>query len=341
MTLTLSLVLAASFAACAGIPADAEADPPGADTADAVPYVYVEAEGAGLRAELAVNGFPVTALDGAATYASAVNSRLVGEGNALAVRLVPATEDSALVEAAGWAGPEVPAGAHLVVAVRRYPADYDGWLGDGELLAEVDLREVVAAERERRQAAFERALALAASDRARAELLADSEAHLAIRFPLEAEAVFDTADLPSFRAELFEREPVEREAVLDYAVRLRDMLRAGDVEGLVREAQPKMDWFNESMPQEYEKDYREMFERVLAFGEVQATFGRSDVVAEPVNGGRLWRLTVPRAPYVDPATERVYPLPSEFVYVQNFETGRSNTFPVTVGLEGGRLRIVF
>lgn len=340
-----------TLAACAGDPAPAPmetaATPAAADTSEARPYVYLDAAARGLRAEIAVNGSPVATLDGAdgaaASYTSAVNRTLVGEGNRLTVRLLAADPAAAeAARAAGWPGPEVPPDAALTLDVRRYPAGYDGFTGTGgEVLAELGLAGVVEAEAERRRAAFDSAVSRAPSDRARAALLADSAGHLAVRFPLEAEAAFDTADLPSFRAELFEREPVDREAVVDYAMRLREMLRAGDIDGLTREAQPKREWGNRALPQEYEPDYRAMFEEILAFGEVQADFGRDQVEAVSVNGGRLWQLSVRRAPWVDPKTGEVYPLPSRLIYAQNFETGRSTTFPVTVGMEGGRLRIVY
>lgn len=332
-----------AVAACAADPTPMETtSAAAADTAGVLPYVYVEARSRGLRAEIAVNGFPVATLDGATTFSSAENPFFVGVGNRLTVRLLPPSGAEAADESGAETAATPDPGAGFEVVVRRYPAGYDGWLGDGgEVLAETSLPAILAAERDRLQAALDAAVAAAPSDGARARLLADSSAALTVRYPLAGEVAFDTADLPSFRAELFEREVASREAVLDYAMRLRQMLRARDIDALVAETQPKMDWGNRATPQEYEPDYRAMFEEMYAEGEIQADFTRAQVVAVPVNGGRLWALSVARPPYVDPETKEATAEQEAFVYTLDPATGRYNVFSVAVGMDRGQLRIVF
>ena len=306
------------------------------------PLVYVEVEGHGLHAEIVLNGYPVTTIDGSGTYASAKNALLIGEGNRLVARLTSLDPvATAAAKADGWSGPPVPDDVSLAAVVRRYPAGYDGWQGTaGTALANIALAEWIEGARDQRREAFDAAVSAVPEGRRRAELLADSAAHLAVRFPVEIATEFDTADLPSFRPELLGRAPVSREAVLDYAEHLRRLLQRGDAGGLAAEAQPKRDWGNRAVPQQATADYQTMFEEIFDFGTVEAAFTRDQIIAEPANGGRVWLLSVRREPWIDPETKRAYPEPEEFVYALNPETNENTTFEVAVGMEGGRLRIV-
>lgn len=84
----------------------------------------------------------------------------------------------------------------------------------------------------------------------------------------------------------------DREALLDYAIHLRDLLRAQDVDGLVAEFAPKANtWaraFDEPEPG-FVDSLREELREFFAEG-VETDFERSDLALAPACGGRIWEL---------------------------------------------------
>ncbi|WP_437806602.1 hypothetical protein [Sorangium sp. So ce1078] len=140
---------------------------------------------------------------------------------------------------------------------------------------------------------------------------------------------FDVA-APDFAAELTGGEPLPgEEALRDYAILLRDLARAGDVQGLAAEMEPKVQAYAAA----YDGDagairasLRGVLQTEYAPRGFVTDFEREDVEVVPFAGGRLCEL---RRPGGEPL-------------LQTPPDADENTLqiPVVIGSRGGALRVV-
>jgi hypothetical protein len=100
-------------------------------------------------------------------------------------------------------------------------------------------------------------------------------------------------ELVDFSGELLDAPPFEdREAVVDYALHLRDLMAAGDVEALLAEYEPKA----QAWVQAYGSPYQSILEKSrgtlaeLIRDEPELNFTRADLDVRPYCGGRIWGL---------------------------------------------------
>jgi len=110
--------------------------------------------------------------------------------------------------------------------------------------------------------------------------------------PVTLTASFDNTG-PAFRARLVDAEPFDdREALLDYAIKLRDLFAAGDVDALVAENEPKaIDHaaaYYHDAPQE--ANLRDHLQNDILANSPDTDFERGDVEPVPHCDGRIWEL---------------------------------------------------
>ena len=310
------------------------------------PVYYVEVTVARATVALRLNGIGVETVGGPAGgfLAAPLNENLVeaapdGSANRLVLSVAPAP-DSAQADALDALAPEARAAflsdlldeADAYGLVKRYgPGDVAGaGSADGEVVARFSLEAALEAARAARAEAFGR-LVEAAPAAARAALAADSAARLAVVPPVEVVVEFESPGAAGFRGRLVEAEPADREAVLDYAVRLRDMAAARDLDGLYRAFRPKEDDYNLAYPDDVEDpraSVEENFEAMFESG-LLLDFDREDVEPVSYNGGRVWELTVPRASTDEDA-----------FFLTEGKDGYIYDQRVDVGLVDGELRVV-
>lgn len=216
-------------------------------------FVAVEA----CRATVTLNAVRLFELDGSTQprfFAPPINHYLIGPGNRLEIELSPALDDR------GEARVTRLSAAHFEATVARYAAGdpvIDAY--SGELLAEVIVPE-----------------AMAASD-------PELPAYLRVDFDTDGDAA---------RRLLVDGDLIaDAHEVVDYALRLRDLLAAGDAAALAAELAPKMRAYSEAFDEVVDEDLPGLqgFLRseVLAL-DPDTAFERDDLVAEPSAGGRVW-----------------------------------------------------
>ena len=313
------------------------------------PLYYLSLEVSGALVTASVNGLPVYRSESpyGAAHSGPVNDLLVGEGNRLTVRLAPS--DSAAYAEAVAEGMDPLDGVRLTGALVRYPPDTDYVPSDataGDTLVVLDLAQAVEEIRAERSQALAQAVEAAPAS-ARAALVAEAErsGSLAGALPLEIEAVFDAEDAASFRATLVESAPVDdREAVLDYAERLRDLFAAADGSALWTEYAKRNREYSEAYPTGVptQSEFIAFIEDDLATEGLteHMSFPRSAISAEPRNDGRQWELRVWRNPDGTPAPggpSEVYPEAQLTPFVAAEREYKMN---VTVGIWDGRIRVV-
>jgi hypothetical protein len=137
-------------------------------------------------------------------------------------------------------------------------------------------------------------------------------------------------DVVSFAPELLMAAPLaDLEAVTDYGLRLRDLMRAGDVDALVAELAGKVRAYAAGYD-EPEDRMRQSLVQVLrdeyAARGFRADFERGDIALAPCAEGRLCELR--RAPA------------SAFIETEPDESGNPMRMPVVVGLHDGKLGVV-
>ena len=202
--------------------------------------------------------------------------------------------------------------------------------GDGEVVERFSLEAALEAARAERAVAFAR-LVEATPPAARAAVTADSPRHLAVVPPVEVVVEFESPGAAGFRGRLVEGAVAEREAVLDYAMRLRAMAQDRDIDALYQAFRPKNEDYDLAYPEDADgskKTFREYIERLHHIG-LLLDFDRNDVDPVSSNGGRVWELRVPRAFTAD----------DHFLLTEGLD-GYIRTQRVLVGVVDGELRVV-
>lgn len=135
---------------------------------------------------------------------------------------------------------------------------------------------------------------------------------------------------PDCTAELIRGEPLPGEGALrDYAMKLRDLARAGDVQGLLAEMEPKVQAYAAAYDEDAEAIRRSLqgvLQTEYAPRGFVTDFEREDVELVPFAGGRLCEL---RRPGGEPLLQT--PPDADESTLQ---------IPVVVGSRGGTLRVV-
>ncbi|MCA9604080.1 MAG: hypothetical protein KC619_00675 [Myxococcales bacterium] len=232
-------------------------------------------------------------------FAPPVNPFLIGEGNVLEVSISPAPlEDGETTE---WAEAKVEA------AVRVF--DKGGIVvpgGGGPAITEVDFAPELA------------------------ERIAQAEEDdVELEAPQSFLHIFDNEGV-SFASELLDAEPFDdQDALLDYAIHIRDLFAASDVDGFLAEIGPKCDVWSIAYeePADFFRDQiRTGLETEFLPARPIVDFERADVYLRPIAGGRMWSLEKnPGLPLIQT------PLNDEEQRMQ---------FRIVAALRDGQLRIV-
>ncbi|WP_437566353.1 hypothetical protein [Sorangium sp. So ce542] len=266
------------------------------------PIYHLETKAERCRVRVRLNDVPVVELTAEGEqpewFAPPINLYLVAGANRLDVEVSPLPRDDG--------SPGDLRGVELKGAVRVYGKGDAVAPGEGPVVVKIEVMRELA---RRMEAAGERGEELAIPQ--------------AFRF------MFDAAG-PDFTAELTAGEPLPgEEALRDYAIRLRDLARAGDVEGLMAEMEPKVQAYAAA----YDDDAGAI--RASLRGVLQAEyaprgfvtdFEREDVELAPCAGGRLCEL---RRPGGEPLLQT--PPDADESTMQ---------IPIVVGSRGGALRVV-
>jgi hypothetical protein len=203
-------------------------------------------------------------------FAPPLNPYLVGAGNVISLLVSPLDVPDDPPAASPSASPGAFAAPRVDASVRRFEKGMPVAPGTGPLVARFD----VGAELATRIAQARRA----------GELLA---------VPQVVAARFDN-EVVSFAAELDQAPPItDLDALRDYAVLLRDLLRAQDLDRLVAELGPKVTAYARA----YDHDLADIGDSLRAvlrsdyFARgIDTGFERGDVELVSLAGGRLWEL---------------------------------------------------
>jgi hypothetical protein len=139
---------------------------------------------------------------------------------------------------------------------------------------------------------------------------------------------FDSPDAPSFAPELVDapRER-DREAVIDYGMRLCGIVGDGDVGRLLQEMDPKIDAYAKAYDEPrlaFQHDLRDYLSGEFLPAGVEVDFPRTQVRAQPVCNGRLWEVTREGQPLLRTEPD---------------DEGSRNQIAIYVGRYEGRLRV--
>ena len=137
-------------------------------------------------------------------------------------------------------------------------------------------------------------------------------------------------EVVDFSDELGAAEPVaDREAILDYGLRLRDLLAARDVAGMVAEMQPKLAAFARAYDETEETMTGALTDYLGAQffpAEPIVDFERDALDAFPRAGGRIWEVVrAPNLPLLQTVPD---------------ERGGTRQIPIVVSMRDGQLRVV-
>jgi hypothetical protein len=118
--------------------------------------------------------------------------------------------------------------------------------------------------------------------------------------PLGFSFEFDSPDAPSFAPELVDapRER-DREAMIDYGMRLCGIVSEGDAGRLLKEMEPKLDAYARAFDEPnlaFRHDLQDYLTGEFFPAGVEVDFPRTEVRAQPVCSGRLWHITREGAP---------------------------------------------
>jgi hypothetical protein len=261
------------------------------------PIYHLELEARGCRAELRLNDLPLISLaprdEMPVTFAPPCNPYLVGELNIVDVDILPLLGDD-------LAPVSTFADAAIAGNVRRFEKGDIFAPGAGDVVAEFSIPEEL-------------------RERVRDEGLELPQRFTHVFSNEVVDFTPELADAPAFD---------DREALIDYALHLRDLAAARDVPGLLAEMDAKIhawvaaydepyDAFADSLRQEL----AELVARPLV-----VELDRADVELRPCCAGRLWELC--RAPGL--------PL----LRSEPDALGAIMQFPVVVAPRDGRLRVV-
>lgn len=231
-------------------------------------------------------------------FAPPVNPFLIGEGNVLEVSIAPAPLGDG--EFTDWSEARVEA------AVRVFDKGGIVVPGVGPLVTEVDFAPELA------------------------ERIAQArEDDVELEVPQVFLHIFDNEGV-SFAGELLDTDPFDdQDALLDYAIHIRDLFATRDVDGFLAEIGPKCDVWSVAYeePADFFRDQiRTGLETEFLPAQPIVDFTRDDVVLRPIAGGRMWSLER------DPGVPLIQtPLNAEEQRMQ---------FRIVAALRDGQLRIV-
>jgi hypothetical protein len=142
--------------------------------------------------------------------------------------------------------------------------------------------------------------------------------------------IWDNDEGPNFAPELRDEAAFDDEGALrDYAILLRDLVRAGDVDGLVAEMEPKVQAYATAYADEAPRVRASLAEvlrdRILPAGPTTA-FERDEVQLESLINGRMWALRKPDG--------------RPLVSTEPDGEGGTYQIPIVVGLRDGGLKVV-
>lgn len=221
------------------------------------------------RARLSLNDVPVASLDAKGDqpewFAPPINPYLVGSDNMLTIEVYPTTTE--------LGEPIDVSEARVEVAVVRVEKGGTVAPGEGDRVLE------------------------ASTDPELAERIAQArEDEEELEIPQTFFQLFDN-EAVSFSPELRDAEPFTDEGALrDYAVTLRDLVRARDASGLATELEPKVQAYasayDDSADVIRDSLVSALRDQILPAGPV-TRFERDDVQLESHAGGRVWELRQP------------------------------------------------
>ncbi|MCB9895584.1 MAG: hypothetical protein H6839_14140 [Planctomycetes bacterium] len=108
--------------------------------------------------------------------------------------------------------------------------------------------------------------------------------------PHVVEIKFDSPQ-EGFATLLGQLKPADEKAIVDYALKLRDMFNAKDFDGLKKEMMPKFEDLAASFGHPLEAMVAQVGEMLQAFSSKEHEFEAADIKAEPCCDNKLWKLT--------------------------------------------------
>lgn len=256
------------------------------------PIYHLELEILHCRARVSLNGFPLINLfarDDPRRFTPPINPFLVGT-NEVFVEVTPESEDDL----------EFPSFAPVELRgdVRRYDKGGIVGPGNGTLVATLEVPEA----------------------------LVD---HAPVASPVAFSIAFDSPDAPSFATELVDAEPErDRQAVLDYGMRLCGIVGEGDPDRLVREMEPKIGAYSIAYDEPalaFTNDLKDHLRSEFYPNEPEVDIDRSELRTQRCCGGRIWAITRGSDPLLRTKPDA---------------EGARNEIPVYVARREGRFRIV-
>jgi hypothetical protein len=214
------------------------------------------------QARLLLNGFPLMSLsstdDTPDSFAPPINPYLAGKRNTVEIEIRPAVRDD---------GTEVPlTKADFEMDVREYHKGGIVEPGGGKLVTKFSMPASV-----------------------RRRLKKGKK----LKQPLKFTHRFANGGGIDFSAELLDASPfTDREAVVNYAMHLRDIIAKGDVDGLMAEYEPKGRTWMAAYGKSHELLAGNTRKGLVKFikRKPELTFGPNDVIVQPWCGGRIWEL---------------------------------------------------
>jgi hypothetical protein len=261
------------------------------------PIYHLELTASGCRAELRLNDLPLISLvprdEMPVTFAPPINPFLVGELNLVDVDILP------MLDAEGAPITKF-ADAEISGNVRRFEKGDIVAPGAGDVVTEFSIPDDL-------------------KDRVREE---------GLELPQQFTHIFAN-DVIDFTPELGDAPAfADREALFDYALRLRDLAAARDVPGLLAEMDPKIHAFVAAYDEPYSAFADSLREELASFVAMPLVldFDRDALVLRSCCAGRLWEL------------QRYPGLP--LLQSEPDAEGAVTQFPIVVAQRDGRLRVV-
>ena len=263
-------------------------------------YIYnVEMFACKCIIEIHMNGLCVFRID--ATKGSSVtyplNTELAGD-NSLKLVMYPVLLETGILS--------TPADIVVEGAIKRYNTGDVTGPECGDLLMSIDIEDI--------QAAFDpEALSL--------QQLKDL-------FPLTKTFAFENEGI-SFKNRLIDAQIItDKKEVVEYAIKLRDIIKRQDLESLYIEYRPKLDDYALAYPEEFpdpESWFANLFRDDFFPGGPIVEFDRDDIVARPWCDGRIWEVS--RKPY-------------QPFFMNKGLDGDINMIELYVGRVDGKLKII-
>jgi len=261
------------------------------------PVYHLELDVRHCRAELRLNDMPLISLTShdplPVTFAPPINPFLVGELNIIDVEILPLVDDAGVPTSTFW-------DAKIEGNVRRFEKDDIFAPGAGDVVTEFTIPDELI-------------------ERVREEEL---------ELPQHFSHIFSN-EVIDFSGELSDAPPFhDRDALLDYAVHLRDLTAAGNVAGMLAEMDAKIQVWVAAYDETYEAfadSLREELESFFAERPI-TDFERDQIELRSCCGGRLWELMkAPGLPLLQTGPDAA---------------GGTTQLPIIVGLRDAALRVV-